>query len=274
MNRTSVMTMTLAAAAGCSAAIAADRAIPVPPVAAMSWEYVTPGTTVNARRSLGVGFWQRASGAKPGVGANYVAAFEYQLPEAPPQRVRSATLQFSGRQSQCAGAEPVVIDVFAYAGNGASEQADSQAGSRVAQLSAQCTDNPAFARPIDVTALVRQLSVAAGVRHVGFNMRKANNRQGPGLMFITPGTLTVVLTDEVLLLPAQAQRAQAPQVAAMPGTMPGAAPLPGVAAAPEAGPASEKVQLLKAFGSIVREASRAARDNPGGAQPANDGSNR
>jgi hypothetical protein len=127
-----------------------------------------------------VGFWQRASGAKPGVGANYVSAIEYQLPEAAPARVRSASFQFSGKPSQCVGNEPVVVEVHAYAGDGRADVADTQAGSRVAQLSADCSDTAAFARPIDVTAIVRQLSVASGVRHVGFNIRKGNNRQGPG----------------------------------------------------------------------------------------------
>ena len=77
---------------------AADRAIALKPVIATSWEYVTPGTQVVPRRTLGVGFWQRASGAKPGVGANYVTSMEYQLPEAAPARIRSATFQFSGQQ--------------------------------------------------------------------------------------------------------------------------------------------------------------------------------
>ena len=34
------------------------------------------------------------------------------------------------------------------------------------------------------------------MRFVGFNVRKANNRQGPGLFALAPGTLTVVLADE------------------------------------------------------------------------------
>ena len=33
-------------------------------------------------------------------------------------------------------------------------------------------DNPAFDKPIDVTHLVRQLSVPSGVRHMGFNVRR------------------------------------------------------------------------------------------------------
>src|SRR5262245_8869445 len=85
----------------CGSARAADRAIALHPIVATSWEYVTPGTQVVPRRPLGVGFWQRASGAKPGVGANYVSSMEYQLPEAMPTRVRSATFQFSGKASQC-----------------------------------------------------------------------------------------------------------------------------------------------------------------------------
>jgi hypothetical protein len=88
--------------------------------------------------------------------------------------------------------------VSAYAADGRADVGDAHAGSRIAQLSAQCGDNAAFARPIDVTAIVRQLSVPAGVRYVGFNIRKANNRQGPGLFDVAAGKLTIVLADEAL----------------------------------------------------------------------------
>jgi hypothetical protein len=187
----------LAAALGSAgAALANDRAIVLSPVMAMSWEFVTPGTGARGRPNLGVGFWQRASGAKPGVGSVYAATMEYQLPETSPSRVRSATFQFSGKQSQCAGAEPVVIDVYAYAADGKGEVADASAGTRVAQMRADCATNPAFNQPIDVTAIVRQLSVPAGIRHVGFNMRKANNRQGPGIFSLAAGKLTVVVSDQ------------------------------------------------------------------------------
>lgn len=195
--------------------LAADRSIAVAPAVQMSWEFATHTTTARLRPGLGVGFWQRASGAKPGVGANYVSALEYQLPEAAPQRVRSATFQFSGRQSQCVGAEPVVIDVYAYAANGKAEVGDATAGNRVAQLSANCSDNPAFARAIDVTAIVRQQAVASGVHHVGFNIRKANNRQGPGLFSLWAGKLTVVLADQAVVVPAAASKQ--PQAAPAPG---------------------------------------------------------
>jgi len=178
--------------------LAMDRAIAPPPVVSMSWGYVTPGTTVQPHRNPAVGFWQRASGAKAGVGIVFVAAMEYQLPETPPSRVRSATFQLSGKQSQCSGAEPVVVDVYAYAADGRGEAADATAGVRVAQLRADCTTNPAFTQPIDVTNIVRQLSVAAGIRHVGFNVRKANNRQGPGLFSLSAGRLTVVVADQEL----------------------------------------------------------------------------
>jgi hypothetical protein len=188
----------LAAAFASPAALAGERAIAVAPMLQMSWEFVTPGTGARLRPHLGVGFWQRASGAKPGVGANYVSALEYQLPEAAPARVRSASFQFSGRPSQCVGTEPVVVDVHVYAADGRADVADAHAGSRVAQLSASCSDKTAFARPIDVTAMVRQLSIPAGVRHVGFNIRKANNRQGPGLFDLTAGKLTVVIADEAI----------------------------------------------------------------------------
>ena len=178
--------------------LATDRAITLSPVVAMSWGYLTPGTQVNPHKTMGVGFWQRASGAKPGVGANFVSVMEYQLPETMPSRIRSATFQFSGKQSQCTGAEPVVVDVYAYAADGRSDVGDATAGARVAQLRADCATNPAFTQPIDVTAIVRQLSVPSGIRHVGFNVRKANNRQGPGLFGLSAGRLTVVVADQDL----------------------------------------------------------------------------
>ena len=49
-----------------------------------------------------------------------------------------------------AGTEPVVIDVYAYAADGKADVNDAKAGSRVVQLSADCSDKAAFARPIDV----------------------------------------------------------------------------------------------------------------------------
>lgn len=215
MMRDTLLWLGLALAS--TASLGADRPIAVPPALQSSWEFVTPGSGARLRPHLGVGFWQRGSGAKPGVGANYVSAIEYQLPEAAPVRVRSASFQFSGKASQCVGAEPVVIDVYAYAGDGRAEVGDTQAGSRVAQFTANCTDNPAFARPIDVTAVVRKLSVASGIRHVGFNIRKANNRQGPGLFGLTAGKLTVVLADHALAQPAQARAPAATPAVAMTG---------------------------------------------------------
>ena len=179
-----------------TACVAADRSIAVPVKAAMSYGFITNSTQVKPSRTLGVGFWQRASGAKPGVGAVFASAMEYQLPEAAPTRLRSATFQFSGTPSQCVGTEPVVVDVYAYTGDGTSDAADATAGTKVAQFSADCTDRAAFSRPIDVTHIVRQTTVASGIRHVGFNVRKANNRQGPGLFNLSAGKLTVVIADQ------------------------------------------------------------------------------
>lgn len=195
------------------AGLAADRAIVLNPVNTASWEFATHTPTPRARPGLAVGFWQRASGAKPGVGANYVSTMEYRLPEAAAQRVRSASFQFSGHQAQCVGAEPVVIEVYAYAADGRAELTDTSAGTRIARLSADCGSNPAFATPIDVTALVRQLSVPAGVRHLGFNIRKANNRQGPGLFSLAAGRLTVVLAEHAVA-PAAGPAGPQPAVAA------------------------------------------------------------
>lgn len=181
-----------------TAGTAAERSIAVPPKVATSWGFLTNSTAVKQSRTLGVGFWQRASGAKPGVGEVFASAMEFQLPEAAPNRLRSATFRFSGKPSQCVGAEPVVVDVYAYSGDGKGEVGDLTSGSKLAQMSADCTDNAAFSRPIDVTHLVRQAMVPSGIRHVGFNIRKANNRQGPGLFTLTPGQLTVVLADHDL----------------------------------------------------------------------------
>lgn len=216
-----------------TAGVAADRAIAVPPTVQSSWEFATHLTTARLRPHLGVGFWQRSSGAAPGVGSNFISALEYQLPEAAAARVRSASFQFSGKQSQCVGTEPVVIDVYAYAADGKADASDARAGSRVAQFSANCTDNPAFARPIDVTAIVRQLSVPAGVRHVGFNIRKANNRQGPGLFSLAAGKLTVVLADQAVSQPSSAR---SPVLAPVPGA-PLAAALPAARTAARIAPA-------------------------------------
>jgi len=179
-----------------AACVAADRSITVPPKVATSWGFLTNSTAVKQSRTLGVGFWQRASGAKPGVGEVFASSMEFQLPEAAPSRLRSATFRFSGKPSQCVGAEPVVVDVFAYSGDGKGDAGDVSTGSRIAQMSADCTDNAAFSRPIDVTHVVRQGMVASGIRFVGFNVRKANNRQGPGLFVLTPGQLTVVIADQ------------------------------------------------------------------------------
>jgi hypothetical protein len=183
-------------AAASTAAVAAERSIVVPAKVTASWGYLTQSTVVKPSRTMGVGFWQRGSGAKPGVGEQFVSAMEFQLPEAAPSRVRRATFQFSGKPSQCIGAEPVVVNVHAYAADGRADIGDATAGPKVAQMRADCTDHAAFSQPIDVTHVVRQASVASGVRFVGFNVRTANNRQGPGLFALAPGTLTVVLADE------------------------------------------------------------------------------
>ena len=201
-----------------AAPFAADRTIALNPIVTEAWSFSTGGPTVvsgpNKGYGLGVGFWQRSSGAKVGVGANFITSVEFQLPENAPSRIRSASYQFSGKASQCVGNEPVVIDVYAYPGDGKAAIADASAGTRLTQMTADCKDNPAFARPIDVTQIVRQLSVAAGIRHVGFNIRKANNRQGPSLFNLSAGKLTVVVADQDV---ARAGPAAAPTAAVHPG---------------------------------------------------------
>jgi hypothetical protein len=189
----SALVMALAAPA-----FAVDRQIGVDAALTASYSQLTGGAPSpwQVGRGLHVGYWQRSSGAAQGVGSNNIAIMEYQLPEVQPTRIRSAIFQFSGRAVQCVGDEQVVVDVFAYAGDGRSDVPDSTAGTRVATLSANCRDNPAFNRPIDVTNLVRQLSVPAGVRHIGFNVRKGNNRRGPGFFGLYPGKLNIVVADQ------------------------------------------------------------------------------
>src|SRR5215210_7944540 len=84
-----------------TACVAADRSITVPRKVATSWGFLTNSTAAKQSRTLGVGFWQRGSGAKPGVGEVFASVMEFQLPEAAPSRLRSATLRFSGKPSQC-----------------------------------------------------------------------------------------------------------------------------------------------------------------------------
>lgn len=224
---------------------AADRSIAVPPTVKSSWAFETHVSGARLRPHLAVGFWQRGSGAKPGVGANFVSALEYQLPEAAPVRVRSASFQFSGRPSQCVGAEPVVIDVYTYAADGKADVNDAKAGSRVAQLSADCSDKAAFSRPIDVTAIVRQQAVASGVRFVGFNIRKANNRQGPGLFDLSAGKLTVVLADRPLAQPPMANAGAVPPAA-----------IQAPAARPARGTTAERVARAASNASAQRAAAQ------------------
>lgn len=262
-NRWLLLGLTLAS----SASLAADRPIAVPPTVQSSWAFDTQVSGARLRPHLAVGFWQRSSGAKPGVGANFVSVLEYQLPEAAPARVRSASFQFSGKQSQCVGAEPVVIDVYAYAADGKADVSDTSAGTRIAQLSAYCTDNPAFARPIDVTAIVRQHSVPAGVRYVGFNIRKANNRQGPGVFGLTIGKLTLVLADAALAQPAWVGVPAQPHAgqAALRSTLP-MPPFDGgaVATLPPAAPAPIDAPqvLLKVLGALARSGAEQAVREP------------
>ncbi len=193
-------------ASGCAAALtwpalsmAADRQIGIDPMLSVHWSTLTGGPTTPAAtmgNNMMVGFWQRSSGAKAGVGSINTGVVEFQLPENPPQRIRSATLQFKARASQCSGAEPVVFEVFGFAGNGRPDAADATSGQRLAQLTANCTDNPAFTQVIDVSNLVRQLTVPSGLRFVGFNVRKMNHRAGPSYFGFSAAKLTIVVAEQ------------------------------------------------------------------------------
>jgi len=194
---------TMMVLAGCAAAFsnagAADREIGIDPMLSGHWSTLTGGTAPaqpTLGRNMMVGFWQRSSGAKAGVGSINTGVVEFQLPENAPQKIRSATLVFRARASQCSGAEPVVFEVFGYAGNGRPESADATSGVRLGQLTANCADNPAFSQPIDATHLVRQLTVPSGLRFAGFNVRKMNHRAGPSFFGFSAAKLTIVVAQE------------------------------------------------------------------------------
>ena len=120
--RTTVKASLSTLALSCAAmSHAADRQIGVDPMLSVHWSTLTGGPTTPAAQMgnhMLVGFWQRSSGAKAGVGSINTGVVEFQLPENAPQRIRSAALQFKARASQCSGAEPVVFEVYGYAGNG------------------------------------------------------------------------------------------------------------------------------------------------------------
>ena len=193
-----------AVALTCTAmSMAADSQIGVDPMLSVHWGTLTGGPTTPAAQMgnhMMVGFWQRSSGAKAGVGSINTGVVEFQLPENPPQRIRSATLQFRARASQCSGAEPVVFEVFGYAGNGKADPADALSGVRLGQLVANCSDNPAFTQVIDASNLVRQLSVPSGLRFAGFNVRKMNHRAGPSYFGFSAAKLTIVVASEDLAI--------------------------------------------------------------------------
>jgi hypothetical protein len=203
MHTTLKLSLSTLALACAAMAHAADRQIGVDPMLSVHWGTLTGGPTTPAAQMgnhMMVGFWQRSSGAKAGVGSINTGVVEFQLPENPPQRIRSATLQFKARASQCSGAEPVVFEVYGYAGNGKPDPADATSGVRLGQLTANCADNPAFAQIIDASNLVRQLSVPSGLRFAGFNVRKMNYRAGPSYFGFSAAKLTIVVASEDLAI--------------------------------------------------------------------------
>ena len=237
------------------ASSAVDRQIGIDPMLSVHWSTLTGGSTPPAAtmgNHMMVGFWQRSSGAKAGVGSINTGVVEFQLPENPPQRIRAATLQFRARASQCAGGEPVVFEVFGFAGNGQPDPADAILGQRLAQLTANCTDNPAFTQVIDVSNLVRQLSVPSGLRFAGFNVRKTNHRAGPSFFGFSAAKLTIVVADQ--------------DVAAVPASIGTTAGAPTAAGgAPGAG---SQVDVNRVIGGLLGAAGTLMRG--GGEKPARD----
>ena len=234
------------------ASSAVDRQIGIDPMLSVHWSTLTGGPTTPAAtmgNHMMVGFWQRSSGAKAGVGSINTGVVEFQLPENSPQRIRAATLQFKARASQCAGAEPVVFEVFGFAGNGQPDPADAISGQRLGQLTSNCTDNPAFTQVIDVSNLVRQLSVPSGLRFAGFNVRKMNHRAGPSFFGFSAAKLTIVVADQDV--------AVVPNPATVGATTSGGAPTSG-----------SQVDVNRVIGGLIGAAGTLMRG--GGEKPARD----
>ncbi len=258
MNKSRLRSAAVAAliAALAGPVLAVDRQVGIDPMLSVHWGTLTGGPTTPAAtmgNNMMVGFWQRSSGAKAGVGSINTGVVEFQLPENPPQRIRSATLQFKARASQCSGAEPVVFEVFGFAGNGRPDPADAISGQRLAQLTANCTDNPAFTQVIDVSNLVRQLTVPSGLRFAGFNVRKVNHRAGPSYFGFSAAKLTIVVADQDV--------AAVPNPANIGGTAGGAT----AGGAPAAG---SQVDVNRVVGGLLGAAGTLMRG--GGEKPARD----
>lgn len=234
---------------------AADRQIGVDPMLSVTWGTLTGGPTTpppTMANNMAAGYWQRSSGAKAGVGSINTGVVEFQLPENAANRIRSATLALRARASQCAGAERVVFEVYGFAGNGRAEPSDATTGVRLASISADCKDNPAFTQPVDVTLLVRQLSVASGLSHVGFSVRKVNHRALASLFSFSAAKLVIVVSDEDLPVGAVIGAAAGSTAPAADGTSP-------------SDPASLLRGLAKAATTVIagggsREARREGRD--------------
>ena len=199
-----------------------------------------------------VGFWQRSSGAKAGVGSINTGVVELQLPRTPP----SASLGHAAVQGAC---QPVFrrrarrVRGFRFRRHGRPDAADAISGQRLAQLTANCTDNPAFTQMIDVSNLVRQLTVPSGLRFAGFNVRKMNHRAGPSYFGFSAAKLTIVVADQDV--------AAVPNPANIGGTAGGAT----TGGAPAAG---SQVDVNRVVGGLLGAAGTLMRG--GGEKPARD----
>jgi hypothetical protein len=99
--------------------------------------------------------------------------------------------------------------------------------------------------------------VASGVRFVGFNIRKANNRQGPGLFDLSAGKLTVVLADTASVqAPMAATQRQLPLARTAPAA-PAAGLVVGVPPTTAALPSENPRAAQRALNQAVRERAKA-----------------
>ena len=179
-----------------STAWGVDRQIGVDASLKVGYSQLTGGAPSpwGVAQSVAVGFWQRSSGAQGrridqhwhgGVSAAREATEAHPLGDAAIQSARQPVL---GRRA--GRVRGVWLSRQRKERPGGCDR-----GNALAQLTANCTDNPAFTQLIDVTNLVRQLSVPSGLRFVGFNVRKGTTARAE-LLRVHPAKLTIVVADQ------------------------------------------------------------------------------
>jgi hypothetical protein len=124
----------------------------------------------------------------------------FRLPQVQPPRVRSATLQIvrNKGEQRCSGAEPVLIDLYAYISDGKLDLSDVGRGQRIHRSEGTCVDS-SFSEPLDVSAAVRT-AIATGGKFIGFSLRAGNTRRAYGLVAFNGNNPAIRDANRVRLL--------------------------------------------------------------------------